>query len=446
MTDSLPDTDLIAEILQHLTPKEREELDMLLRTKPVSEQLGLPHPHPAQYEIMTHPAKYKVVACGRRFGKTLMAAELAIECLFAGRKALLSSPTQDQSDRFWDYVKDWMADEFANKRAHKNENRRIVRRGPGEIRVKTGREPDVLRGGDADLIVFDECALLEPEVWYQVGMPMLADRDGYALFLSTPRRRNWFYTLFAKAVQENPDNDPSGRWAWWNASSHANPYLSEAVLTDMIGDMHDEDYRQEILAEFLESEGAVFRHIERAAGVGPGLTPVTRKAPYPGRFVFGLDWGLMNDYTVIVVFDADRREMVDMDRFRRIDWNVQHGRLRTMYDRWLPYLIVAEQNSLGNAPTAELIRESLPVRPFETTPTSKAPLIESLVLAFDRDEIRILNDAVLKDEFKSYERKMTLYNRSTYSAPPGLHDDCVIATALAYSGIVTAGGVFFARL
>jgi hypothetical protein len=438
--------DNITELLAYLTDAERAELDKILRTKPVSEQLGLPIPHPAQAEIMAHPAKYKVVACGRRFGKTLMAAELAIECLFAGRKALLSSPTQDQSDRFWDYCKEWMSEEFQTKRAFKNENRRIIRRGPGEIRVKTGREPDVLRGGDADLIVFDECALLEPEVWYQVGMPMLADRDGYALFLSTPRRRNWFYTLFAKAQSENPDNDPSGRWAWWNASSHANPHLSETVLTDMVGDMHEEDYRQEILAEFLESEGAVFRHIERAAGNEPGLTPITRKAPYPGRFVFGVDWGKMNDYTAVIVMDADRREMVDYDHFRRHDWAVQHARIRFMYEKWLPHLIVSEKNSLGDAPTEALMREGLPVRSFETTPTSKAPLIESLVLAFDRDEIRILNETVIKDEFKSYERKTTLYNRSVYSAPPGLHDDIVMATALSNSGIVTAGGVFFARL
>ena len=85
----------------------------------------------------------------------------------------------------------------------------------------------------------------------------------------------------------------------------------------------------------------------------------------------------------------------------------------------------------------ELQRQGLPVSSFVTTATSKPPLIESLVLAFDRREIEILDDPILKGELMAYERKVGATNRSQYSAPQGLFDDMVIALALCWHGVST---------
>jgi hypothetical protein len=79
----------------------------------------------------------------------------------------------------------------------KNETRRLLTfPGGGRIRAKTAWDADSLRGDYADFLVLDECALLAPNAWEEVGAPMLADNDGDAWFLSTPRRRNWFHGLY----------------------------------------------------------------------------------------------------------------------------------------------------------------------------------------------------------------------------------------------------------
>lgn len=388
--------------------------------------LTLPTPYALQADIIKHPAKRKVVCAGRRVGKTIMAALMAVDGLQAGKRVLLSSTSQDQADTFWEYIVDWLQPLIQSKTAYKNEVKRVIRLNAGRIHVKTGSNPDVLRGGKSDLLVLDECAYLDADAWRKVGAPMLADTDGTAVFISTPARRNWFFELYHQAVA-----DTSGRWAAWNFSTHENPYLPQSALDALTADMTEEDYRQEILAEFLEGEGAVFRYVSERC-------TASKRAPYRGRFVAGIDFAQMQDYTAIVVMDADTRTVVDYDRFRQMDWSVQRARIRMMADRWNIERIIAERNSAGS-PNIEALQkdEHLPVIAFDTTPSSKPPLIESLVLAFDRGEITVLDDPVMKGELMAYERKVSHTGRSQYSAPAGLHDDTVMALALAWHGVTT---------
>lgn len=387
-------------------------------------ELTLPRLYPLQREIMDSPAKRKVICAGRRGGKTTLAAYMATDALLAGQRVLLSSTSQDQADVFWRYLVDWLAPVLTTGHLYKNEVKRILRLGKGQVQVKTGRNPDALRGGAVDLLVLDECAYLAPDAWRKVGLPMLADTDGAAVFISTPARRNWFFELFTSA-----QNDDSGRWAAWHFTTLANPYLPPAALQALVADMTHEDYAQEIEAQFLEGQGSVFRYVDARC-------TAERRAPYSGRFVIGLDWAQARDYTVLIVLDIDTRTVVDMDRFNGIDWALQRGRVRTMYDRWRPERIVAESNSIGGPNIEALQREGLPVDAFETTALSKPPLIESLVLAFDRGEITALNEPALRYELMAYERKVSPTGRSQYSAPEGLHDDIVMALALAWHGAI----------
>lgn len=354
-----------------------------------------------------------------------MAAHMAVDALLNHKRVTLSSTSQDQSDVFWEYITDWLSPLIRSKVMYKNEVKRVIRFEQGRIQVKTGSNPDVLRSGKADLLVLDECAYLDPDAWRKVGIPMLADTDGTAVFISTPKRRNWFFELYNQAI-----GDTSGRWAGWNFSTLENPYLPQSALDALVADMTTEDYQQEILAQFLEGEGAVFRHISENAT----LFPVP---PYDGHFVFGIDWAQKGDFTVIAVIDKDTHQLVAMDRFNGVDWSLQRGRVKTLYDQWKPRVIWAEENSIGSPLIEALQAEGMPVRGFITTAQSKPPLIESLVLAFDRAEIAILNDNILKGELMAYERKVGLTGRSQYSAPQGMHDDCVIALALAWYGCVT---------
>ena len=133
-------------------------------------------------------------------------------------------------------------------------------------------------------------------------------------------------------------------------------------------------------------------------------------------------------------FQTQSNTVVDYDRFNGVDWSLQRGRVVNMYNKWKPDVIVAEENSIGSPNIEALQDEGLPVQPFMTTAKSKPPLIRSLVLAFERGEITCLDDPVIKGELMSYEGKTNANNRTQYSAPDGMHDDCVIALALAWHG------------
>jgi hypothetical protein len=396
------------------------------------EQLcDIPAPYPLQSEILNHAAPRKVVASGRQVGKTFMASMSAVggesrggRGLIEGAHVHISSTTQDQSDLFWEYITTWLAPMVGQPGFYKNESRRIIRYKGGQIRVKTGYKPDTLRGGNVDKLILDECAYLDPMAWKQVGAPMLVARNGVAEFYSTPKRRNWFWEIFVNA--SDPDTT---RWQAWNFPTDENPHLSKEALDGLIEDMTEEDYQQEILAQFLAGSGAVFRYIQEAA-------TLQKIESYHGHFVAGLDWGKQKDYTVMVVFDVRLKRMVDYDRFKQVDWSIQRGRVRAMADKWNIRAIHAEQNSIGDVNIEALQKEGLPVRAFMTTAVSKPPLIESLVLGFDRRELKILDDPIIKNELMAYERTVTKTGRSQYSAPPGMHDDCVIATALGWYGII----------
>jgi len=420
----------------------REKADRL-KQKVAAVSIDLPNAYTLQSEILNFPATRKVICAGRHVGKTMTASMSAIGGKDYGGRGMLdgahvhiSSTSQDQSDLFWDYVTTWLAPLIKTPGFYKNESRRILRYKGGQIRIKTGSNLDALRGGNVDKLILDECAFLDPDAWRKVGMPMLVARDGVAEFYSTPKRRNWFFELYTNAI-----SDTSERWKAWNFSTLENPHLSKSALDALISDMTEEDYQQEILAKFLEGQGAVFRYIDDCATI-----PVIATAPYilgippivDHRYVFGVDWAMSHDYTVVAVIDVTTHQLVALDRFNGVDWALQRGRLMTLYQLYKPEIIFAESNSIGSPNIEALQREGLPVRKFETTAITKPPLIESLVLAFDRKEITVLNHPVLKGELMAYERKVSpTTGRSQYSAPEGMHDDTVMGTALAWKAAIS---------
>jgi hypothetical protein len=96
---------------------------------------------------------------------------------------------------------------------------------------------------------------------------------------------------------------------------------------------------------------------------------------------------------------------------------------------------VAEANSIGQPLIEALWRDGLPVQPFTTTNASKAHIIEALALALERGQVRILPDQVLLAELQSFQCERLPSGVMRYSAPPGSHDDCVIALALCGVGV-----------
>lgn len=374
-----------------------------------------------------------MVACGRRFGKTEAGKISLIEQALKGRHCWWLAPTYGMAAQVWRDVRGQLA--RLPDMTIDSAERRIDLGSGGMIAIRSTHTPDHLRGAGLDFVVLDEAAFMPPEVWGEVVRPMLLDRRGGALFLSSPRGRNWFWDLYRLGLDpEEPE------WQSFHFTSYDNPHLDPAELDAIQRITPERVFKEEYLAQFLTDSGQVFRGVREAATAPPNAMPI------PGRrYVAGIDWGRDHDYTCIAVLDAESGVLVALERFNLIGYELQRGRLRTVYDRWQPAVIHAEANSIGSPNIEALVTDGLPVRPFQTTASSKAPLIEGLALAIERREISLLPDPVLLHELDSYSLERLVGGGYRYSAPPGGHDDTVIALALAWRGVKYSGaGVSFA--
>jgi hypothetical protein len=392
----------------------------------VAVDLRLSDWHPAQEVVFDHPARFKVLSCGRRWGKSTLGLEALIEVAVEGAPVAWFSPTYKMLADVWREAKTLL---YPLIMRVNEQEKRIELRTRGVIDFWSLDNPDAARGRKYALAVIDEAAMVAhlASAWQEAIRPTLTDYQGGSWFLSTPKGRNFFWQLWQRGM-----DDAKGEWQSWQMPTSANPFIAQSEIAAAKDELPERVFQQEYLAQFLEDNGSVFRGVREVA-------TATKSAPYDGTFGMGVDWGQSNDFTVLTVFDADKRQQVDMDRFNKVDWALQRGRLKAMADKWKVDRILAEKNSIGGPNIEALRREGLPVLAFDTTAVSKPPLIESLVLAIEKKEVTLLNDPVLVNELEAYERTVSKdTGRSKYGAPEGMHDDSVISVALGWKAVNTA--------
>lgn len=219
--------------------------------------IRLRRPHPRQREFIASRAKRKVIRAGRRGGKTVGVAQLAIRAFLEGKRVLYAVPTQEQVDRFWFEVKRALSEPLDAKVLYKNETEHVIEVPDTlqRIRAKTAWNADTLRGDYADLLILDEYQLMSEDAWEIVGAPMMLDHDGDAVFVYTPpsaRSRGAVKArdkLHAAKLFKRARADTTGRWATFHFTSHDNPHLSKAALAEITQDMTALAIAQEIMAE-----------------------------------------------------------------------------------------------------------------------------------------------------------------------------------------------------
>ncbi|MBC6956395.1 MAG: hypothetical protein DWB44_09465 [Chloroflexi bacterium] len=394
--------------------------------------LKLPPLHPAQAAIYAHPARFKVIACGRRFGKTELGKQLLLHHATNGGVTWWISPTYGMAGQVWRDLRQVLA---PLKPTVTTVERRIDLEGGGVVAVRSGMTPDFLRGAGLDYAVLDEAAFLPADLWPEVVRPMLIDRRGGAAFLSSPNGRNHFYHLYALGLDpQQPE------WAAFHHPSHDNPRLDRAELEALRATLPDIVYRAEILAEFVDSAGQVFRDVDLRATAPADAVPHADQ-----RVVIGVDWGKSVDYTVCAVIDANRGVMLALDRFNGLSWAETRRRIADLARRWNAQVVWAEANAAGDVNIEALIADGVPVCAFQTTARSKPVLIDKLALALEHGELALLPDPVLLSELNAFRVDPMPLGGYRYSAPAGLHDDTVIALALAWHGARTSTvGIGFA--
>lgn len=380
-------------------------------------RITLPTLHPLQLQVAQHPARFKVLVCGRRWGKTRLGSVLALKDALEGKRVWWVAPTYGISTIAWHMIKP-MALQVG---AEISESTRTARFASGGfIGCKSGDQPNNLRGESLDLVILDEADFLPEQVWTEVLRPALADRKGRAVMISTPNiEGGWFHMLFQAGLEGHPDV------ASWQLPSVSNPFLDPQEIAAARNTVPDIVFRREFMAEFVSFGGALLK--EGWLQYGP-LPP--REAL---EVTIGVDLAISTkdgaDWTAAVALGRDGNGHI---------WILDAARVREPFDgvlrfirafasRWNPDLIAIEQVQYQAAVVTELIRTTnLPVMGIKPD-KDKITRFFPVQARFEQGMITLGHD--LPPEFR----------KELLGFPVGSHDDWVDALSYAYRAGLNSG-------
>ena len=421
-------------------------------------------PHPAQIKIHhARDKRFRCVCTGRRFGKTLcLAAELADWGSHNGGGEFgWVAPTYNVAERGVEAFKSVCGDVVTVVgRAPCRVDIPGINGGPlSRIWFLSADNPDNIRGFGFRGLVIDEAASIPVDVWHYVLRPTIAQTLGWAVFVSTPKGRNWFYDLFTRGL------DPSETdYASFRFPSNASPYFPAKEWEEARRTLPADVFRQEYEAEFLEDSAGVFRNIEGCLireDVGEDVSRGDRGGRGEGEYhrtvVIGCDVAKHTDWTVLIAMDAETGRCFAMERFNQLDWPIQKERILGFVRKYRGRLIL-DASGVGDPIYDDLKQVCGDIEAFKFTVASKTALVQRLIVALEQRKVSwpctarrevssqksevsgkttdksfdgMGNWDVLTNEMKRYEYQISPSGGITYGAPAGYHDDCVMALALA---------------
>lgn len=206
---------------------------------------------PWQQEVMEDDSRFKIVAAGRRTGKSHLAAISLILSALDGKdgKVFYVAPTQGQArDVIWHTIFDIANDII--ERSHIN-NLEITLSGGNTIYLKGADRPDSLRGVSLKHLVLDEYAFMKPDVFESILRPALADRKGSLIAIGTPEGRNHFYDMFQGASAWDD-------WSQFHFTSFDNPLVDKSEIEHARSTLPAWAFQQEFMASFDARAGGIF--------------------------------------------------------------------------------------------------------------------------------------------------------------------------------------------
>lgn len=367
--------------------------------------IELPQPHSNQDRILQSSARFIVVMCGRRFGKSELSQVKIITEALRGRKVGYVTPTYNLAKRFFAKLVKRLP--FANNKSD------LIIEFPtdGSIEFFTGERLDNLRGRKFDLVIIDEASYI-PDLetgWQNSIRPTLTDYQGRAIFLSTPRGKNYFYSLFLKA-QTDPE------WEAFKFTTYDNPHISPSEIDDARRELPASVFNQEYMADPMENASNPFGVDHIRACIAP-MAPAE-------AIVYGIDLAKSMDYTAIIGLDQNGH-VCYFDRFQK-DWQQTKETILRL-DRRRPVYI--DSTGVGDAITEDLQRSFPNMTGYKYSSTSKQQLMELLAAKIHQHALRF-PEGMITAELEIFEYEFTATG-VRYTAPSGFHDDCVNALALA---------------
>ena len=251
--------------------------------------------HDSQKVVSIDPHRFRVLCCGRRWGKTTLAIDQMKACaaLRAGSRIAYIAPTFQQArDIAWTQLKR----ECKQAARVINETRLEIELYNGSLIVLRGWEAiETLRGQNFNLIVIDEVASMRNFwlAWQEVVRPTLTDFKGEVLFISTPKGFNHFYDLF-NLQETDPD------FKSFHYSTYDNPFIPVEEIDKAKKELSAERFAQEYMADFKKTEGLVYKEFDRTRTIVTAQQiEAIRSGPH--EVLVGIDFGYTNPCAVLTI-------------------------------------------------------------------------------------------------------------------------------------------------
>jgi len=381
-----------------------------------SPKIQINQEHSGQLKVLSEAKRFNVLDCGRRWGKSALAVNLLTENALEGHPVAYFAP-------FYSLLSGTFKELYSvlnelTTRKHDNQFIELVT--GGSIEFWSLENPIAGRSRKYKVAIIDEAAFNRNlwASWTEAIRPTLTDLKGSAWFMSTPKGKNDFYKLWMRGQTGEPD------WMSWQMPTVTNPFIDASEIEAARRDLPELAFAQEYLAEFNDNAANPF-----------GMDKIricTGQMSNEPAVCFGIDLAKSFDWTVIIGLDKFG-VVCYYDRFQR-PWNETKEIIR----RLPRAAIKIDSTGVGDPITEDIQRERGDVHSFKYTSTSKQQLMEGLAAAIHQRRV-VFPDGTIRAELESFEYQMT-GTGVKYTAPPGLHDDCVNALALAWAMYVQDSG------
>lgn len=377
-------------------------------------------PHVGQYPIHVSRARFRVVVCGRRWGKTTCAANDMLKFALdtPGVLCWWVAPVYRQSKIAYRLMKQALKD-ITTK--HSDTDLRLELINGSVIECRSCDTPDNLRGEGIHYMVVEEAAMVPDATWFGVLRPMLSDTNGHAMFISTPKGRNWFFTMYQRGL------DPLQKdYESFTRPTSSNPYIDPQEIEDAKRDLPEDFFEQEYNARFLNNAASAFKGID--ACIAGELLP-----PQSGvMYEIGYDVAKYQDFSVMTVINTLTQHVDAYTRMNNVDYVVQVETLRELSLAYNRAHVLMDCTGVGAAVMEMVQGKGIAVDGYLYTNTSKTELMGELIVGIQHVALTFPDIPILVSELRGMLVKYSPSRLVQYEAPSGGTDDFVNSLALAY--------------
>ncbi|QEC78757.1 terminase large subunit domain-containing protein [Mucilaginibacter ginsenosidivorax] len=380
----------------------------------VNIDLNLPKLHPKQQSVWNSKAKIKVLSCGRQSGKSYLAKCIALRYMVEGKKVAYFCHKFDLSKTFYNELLTHIPQSLVKRQNSSSLSIELIT--GGKIQFYSGIATDTIRGNTLNLVLVDEAAFYPnlEESYNEHISPTLARYNGDIIFLSSPRGRGYFHSLYTKGVEGEPN------YQSWHFTCYDNPHLSAEYIEQKRKELPKAVFAQEYLAEEMANADNPFG----TDNINANIAELSKNP----AICYGIDIargkGENGDWTVIIGVDKDNHVSY-LDRFQAPYWQIKDKIARLPAN----VLKILDSTGIGDPIEEELVMTVSNLQGFKFTATSKPQLMIELIKDVEQGSIKY--PLSVAGEMHNFQYTYSSTGHIKYAAAKNFKDDQIMALALA---------------